>query len=89
MNRIVEKCGPAVQWRCMASTRTQVYLSEEQRRQIDALAVVEGVTMAEVVRRALDAYLGAQDGSAALRATFGADPGAAMPDRGEWRAEAG
>ncbi len=42
---------------CMPATRTQVYLTEEQRQRIDALAEAEGITMAEVVRRALDAYL--------------------------------
>ena len=31
----------------MSSTRTQVYLSQEQRRKIDQLAGAEGVAMAE------------------------------------------
>jgi predicted DNA-binding protein len=68
------------------STRTQVYLTDEQRRRIDAMAEAEGVTMAEVVRRALDAYLEDEvpDPEAALRATFGADPDASAPDRDEW-----
>jgi len=71
---------------CMPATRTQVYLTEEQRRQIDALAEAEGVTMAEIVRRALDAYLDEEspDPQLALAATFGADPGAAAPSRDEW-----
>lgn len=69
----------------MYSTRTQVYLSEEQRRRIDAIAGADGVTMAEVIRRALDAYLEREgDPSATLSATFGADPHAQMPDRSEW-----
>jgi hypothetical protein len=68
----------------MSATRTQVYLTEEQRQQIDALASAEGITMAEVVRRALDAYLGAQDASAALTATFGAVPDLTVPSRAEW-----
>ena len=71
---------------CMPATRTQVYLTEGQRRQIDALAEAEGVTMAEIVRRALDAYLDEEspDPQLALAATFGADPGAAAPSRDEW-----
>ncbi|HUF33695.1 MAG TPA: CopG family transcriptional regulator [Acidimicrobiales bacterium] len=69
----------------MSSTRTQVYLTEEQRRRIDAVADADGVTMAEVIRRALDAYLERDgDPSAALKASFGADPDATMPDRSEW-----
>ena len=41
--------------------------------------------MAEVIRRALDIYLQREgDPAAALAASFGADPDAAMPDRSEW-----
>jgi hypothetical protein len=71
---------------CMPATRTQVYLTEEQRQRIDALAEVERVTMAEIVRRALDAYLDetSHDPRPALAATFGADPHAAAPSRDEW-----
>jgi len=71
---------------CMPATRTQVYLTEEQRRRLDALAEAEGVTMAEIVRRALDAYLDEEspDPRPALAATFGADPRAAAPSRDEW-----
>jgi Arc/MetJ-type ribon-helix-helix transcriptional regulator len=69
----------------MSATRTQVYLTDHQRRMIDEIAQAEGVTMAEVVRRALDAYLQAErDGAAELAATFGADPDAAVPSRDEW-----
>ena len=70
----------------MSSTRTQVYLTDEQRRRIDAAAAAEGVTMAEVIRRAVDDYLGDDvDPSAALAATFGADPSASAPSRDQWR----
>ena len=70
---------------CMSATRTQVYLTEEQRRRIDEIAHADGVTMAQVIRRALDAYLAEDvDASAALLATFNADPTAVGPDRGEW-----
>lgn len=62
-----------------------MYLTKEQRRRIDEVARVEGVTLVEVVRRALDAYLDrAPDPSAALAATFGADPDARAPGRDEW-----
>lgn len=63
-----------------------MYLSEDQRKRVDDMAKSEGVTMAEVVRRALDAYLvgSIADAADALAATFGADPDAQLPDRGEW-----
>lgn len=70
----------------MSAIRTQVYLTDEQRERIDAIAETEGVTMAEVVRRALDKYLDREipDPTIALAATFGAVPDAAVPDRDEW-----
>jgi len=69
----------------MSATRTQVYLTEEQRQRIDALAEAEGVTMAEIIRRALDSYLeDAPDPELALAATFGAVPDAIVPSRDEW-----
>lgn len=70
----------------MSSTRTQVYLTERQRRRIDQLADAEGVAMAEIVRRALDEYLGDDvDATVALTDTFGADPSAAAPSRDQWQ----
>ena len=69
----------------MSATRTQVYLTEEQRSRVDELARGKGLSMAEIVRRALDAYLEADaDPAAALDATFGADPDATPPSRDEW-----
>jgi hypothetical protein len=69
----------------MPATRTQVYLTDEQRRKIDLVAKASGVTMAEVIRRALDEYLAEDpDPAAALAATFGADPTIAVPSRDEW-----
>ena len=42
--------------------------------------------MAEVIRRALDEYLGEKgDASAALRSTFGAAPDASAPSREDWQ----
>ena len=69
----------------MSATRTQVYLSDAQRQRIDEIAAAEGVTMAEVVRRALDRYLVTEtDPAQALAATFGAAPDATVPSRAEW-----
>jgi predicted DNA-binding protein len=70
----------------MSSTRTQVYLTEEQRRKVDQLAEAEGVTMAVIIRRALDEYLTDDvDATTALAATFGVAPGADVPSRDEWQ----
>ena len=56
----------------MSSTRTQIYLTDEQRRRIDRVAAAKGMTMAEVVRRAVDDYLDDEpDPERALAATFG------------------
>ncbi len=70
----------------MAATRTQVYLTADQRARIDALTARDGRTLAEVVRAALDAYLDgrAPNAEAALERTFGAAPGLDVPSRDEW-----
>lgn len=69
----------------MSATRTQVYLTEEQRSRVDRAAEAGGVTMAEVIRRAIDTYLGDEtDPSAALAATFGTEPMAEVPSRDDW-----
>lgn len=70
----------------MSSVRTQVYLTEEQRRRIDRLASARGLSLAAIVRSALDAYLDAElpDPVPILTATFGAAPDASVPDRSEW-----
>ena len=69
----------------MSATRTQIYLTEEQRQRIDRVTASEGIPMAEVIRRALDEYLGEGDAEAALSSTFGAAPGASAPSREDWR----
>ncbi len=70
--------------RCM-SMRTQIYLTVEQRRRIDELASAEGITMAEVIRSALDGYLDEQaDPRSALVATFGWTPDLEVPSTDEW-----
>jgi hypothetical protein len=70
----------------MPATRTQVYLTPEQRQRIDEVARSRGVTLAEVVRRALDDYLDEEAPNPApiLAETFGAAPDIAPPDRDEW-----
>ena len=70
----------------MASTRTQVYLTEEQRRAIDERIARDGHSLAWIIREALDQYLAAPtpDRGAALAATFGALPGLTVPSRDEW-----
>lgn len=70
----------------MSSTRTQVYLTEKQRERIDVLTRAEGITLAEVVRRALDDYFERRsaDVEEVLSATFGAAPDASVPSRDEW-----
>jgi hypothetical protein len=70
----------------MSATRTQVYLTPEQRQRIDELTKSRGVTLAEVVRRALDDYLEEEAPSPApiLAETFGAAPDLTPPSRSEW-----
>jgi predicted transcriptional regulator len=65
------------------SQRTQIYLSDELRARIDELAKQRHTTMAEIVRRALDAYLDSDDD---LDASFGKAAGIAstVPSRAEW-----
>lgn len=72
--------------RCMSATRTQVYLTAEQRERIEALRRRDGRSLAEVVRAALDAYLvePAVEREAALDSTFGALPDLEVPSRDEW-----
>jgi predicted DNA-binding protein len=70
----------------MSATRTQIYLTQEQRARVDRAAAAEGVPMAEVIRRAIDEYVDdEQDPAAALASTFGAAPSADAPSRGSWR----
>ncbi len=70
----------------MASTRTQVYLTDEQRRLLDEVARREHRSMAALVREALDRYLSevTVDPAAALESTFGLMPDLEVPPRDEW-----
>ena len=69
----------------MSATRTQIYFSQEQRERIDRAAASKGITMAELVRKAVDEYLGEEvDPRNALTSTFGAAPDAFVPSRDDW-----
>lgn len=72
----------------MAATRTQIYLTEEQRERLDALARRDERSLAELIREAVDDYLeqAAPDPARALRNTFGIAPDFEVPSRGEWDA---
>lgn len=73
---------------CCCMKRTQIYISEEQEREIAARAHDAGVSKAEVIRRLLDDGLGINDGTEAreraIDETFGILPDA--PDWQEWLA---
>lgn len=71
----------------MSATRTQIYLTQEQRDALDRRAMREGRTLAQLVREAVDAYLargGASGVNAASSSTFGALPDLEVPPREEW-----
>ncbi len=71
------------------STRTQVYFPEDLRARIDAVCARDGVTLAQVVREAVVAYLeaGAAPRGPALDGTFGKLPELRVPSRDEWTGE--
>jgi hypothetical protein len=73
----------------MGAIRTQIYLTERQRKALDAQRRREGKTLAAVVRDAIDAYIGVPataDAQKILDATFGAAPNFTIPPRhGSWR----
>ena len=68
------------------SHRTQIYLTDEQRRRLDEIGTRTGKSMARVIREALNAYLASAEPEAgkALAATFGATPEIEVPSRAEW-----
>ncbi len=45
----------------MPKERTNIYLTERQRRQLEKRCQEENLPMAEIIRRALDAYLAWDD----------------------------
>jgi hypothetical protein len=70
----------------MAATRTQIYLTADQRARLDRLVQRRGVPLAVVVREAVARYLdeAEPDLEAALSMTFGSMPALEVPSRDEW-----
>ena len=70
----------------MASTRTQIYLTKEQRARLDARALREDKTLAELIREAVDRYLEQEppNRDEILKKTFGSMPDLEVPPRSEW-----
>ncbi|CAN5468428.1 hypothetical protein BH20ACT19_BH20ACT19_05240 [soil metagenome] len=70
----------------MAATRTQIYLTADQRARLDAIRRREGKSLAQVVRDAVDAHVGRSSPSLAevLEATAGTMPDLKVPSRDEW-----
>ena len=70
----------------MASTRTQIYLTDDLRRRLDARGRRTGAPMARLIREAVEAYLAddTADLEAALDETFGALPELNVSSRDEW-----
>jgi hypothetical protein len=70
----------------MPATRTQIYLTKQQRARLDEIRRREGRSLAELVREAVDEYLenSAPSVPDALRETAGALPDLEVPPREEW-----
>ena len=67
----------------MPATRTQIYLTAEQRTRLDELGQQTGLGLAEMIRRAVDEYLCEQgDTRTALDEAYGALPNLEVPQRG-------
>ena len=74
----------------MPSTRTQIYLTDDQRRRLDLRGQRTGAPMARMIREAVDAYLTEDraDVQSALDESFGALPTLELPSRDEWDRDA-
>ena len=73
----------------MASTRTQIYLTSDQRNRLDEVGSRENKSLAEMIREAVDRYLDEKsppkvDLQAHLDRFFGIAPDLEVPDRSEW-----
>ncbi len=71
----------------MPATRTQIYLTAEQRTKLDSRGKRERKSMAAVVRDAIDAYVGKETPAETrkiLEDTFGTNPRLSVPSRDEW-----
>lgn len=65
------------------ATRTQIYLTDEQRSRLAERAQATGLPMSQLIRDAVDTYLAGDDD---FDAAFGSAPGLAnrMPSRSDW-----
>lgn len=65
------------------ATRTQIYLTDEQRARLAERARRQGVPMSQLIREAVDSLLAGEDD---LDTTYGTAPGIAsrVPSRSEW-----
>jgi hypothetical protein len=74
----------------MAATRTQIYLTDEQRRRLDARGRRTGAPLARMIREAVDAYLADDQPNpdVALDEAFGSLPDFELPSRDEWDRDA-
>lgn len=70
----------------MTATRTQIYLTAEQRKRLDEVGKRQGKTLAQLVRNAVDCYLAevGPDLERRLEETFGVAPNLEVPSRDEW-----
>jgi hypothetical protein len=70
----------------MPSTRTQIYLTDDQRKRLDQRGRRSGAPLARMIRDAVDTYLADDepDIQAALDDTFGSIPDLEVPQRIEW-----
>jgi hypothetical protein len=69
----------------MGALRTQIYLTKEQRKKLDERSRRERKSLAQLVREAIGAFLGASDDDAqrAFDETFGSLPDFEIPPRSE------
>lgn len=72
----------------MPATRTQIYLTVDQRRRLDERGRRSGAPLAAMIREAVEAYLADDrdqiDVDRALEETFGILPDLEVPGRDEW-----
>lgn len=70
----------------MSSLRTQIYLTADQREELDRLRRRERKSLAQIIRDAVDAYLRDRraDSNDAFDRTFGSIPDLEVPSRDEW-----
>ena len=80
----------------MGTTRAQISLTAEQRKKLDVLSKRERKTLAQIVRDAVDAYVGTESSPRRpskefqkfLDETFGSMPNLEVPSRDEWEERA-